>query len=213
VKQLLVAPFQMHDLFLKLIRRERDLARRGKQGRIIVKLNSLVEESLIIALYEASQAGVKIDLIVRGICCLRPGVPGVSENIRVTSIVGRFLEHSRIFYFGNGGKPKVYLGSADWMPRNLFRRVEVVFPVLDPGLRKRIIDVIIAGYLNDCVKTRVLGSDGVYTRAVCPPGQEPCQAQLHFRNLARKFASLRVEPQPESPVDEALKASDAASME
>ena len=107
IKNLLVAPFQMHDTFLKLIEHERELANQGKEGRIIVKLNSLVEESLIVALYEASQAGVKIDLIVRGICCLRPGMPGVSENIRVTSIVGRFLEHSRIFYFGNGGKPKV----------------------------------------------------------------------------------------------------------
>jgi polyphosphate kinase len=198
VKQLLVAPFQMHDLFLKMIHHERDLASQGKEGRIIVKLNSLVEESLIVALYEASQAGVKIDLVVRGICCLRPGVPGVSENIRVVSIVGRFLEHSRIFYFGNGGKPKVYLGSADWMPRNLFRRVEVVFPVLDPALRKRITDVIIPGYLSDCVKARVLGSDGVYTRAVCPPGKETCQAQLHFRNLARKAASLRVETKTET---------------
>ena len=197
VKQLLVAPFRLHDSFLKLIHHERDLAREGKEGRIIVKLNSLVEESLIVALYEASQAGVKIDLIVRGICCLRPGVPGVSENIRVVSIVGRFLEHSRIFYFGNDGNPKVYLGSADWMPRNLFRRVEVVFPVLDPGLRKRITDVIIPGYLSDCVKARVLGSDGVYTRAVCPPGKETCQAQLTFRNLARKSASLQVESKPE----------------
>jgi len=197
IKQLLVAPFQMHDLFLKLIQHERDLARHGKEGRIIVKLNSLVEESLIVALYEASQAGVKIDLIVRGICCLRPGVKGVSENIRVISIVGRFLEHSRIFYFGNGDKPKVYLGSADWMPRNLFRRVEVVFPVLDPGLRKRITDVIIPGYLSDCGKARVLGSDGVYTRAICPSGQEPTQAQLTFRNLARKAASLRVESKTE----------------
>jgi polyphosphate kinase len=187
----------MHDLFLKLIRHERDLARQGKEGRIIVKLNSLVEESLIVALYEASQAGVKIDLIVRGICCLRPGMKGVSENIRVISIVGRFLEHSRIFYFGGGGKPKVYLGSADWMPRNLFRRVEVVFPVLDPGLRKRITDVIIPAYLSDCGKARVLGSDGVYTRAVCPSGQEPTQAQFHFRNLARKAASLRVESKTE----------------
>jgi len=197
IKQLLVAPFSLHDAFLKMIHHERDLARQGKEGRIIVKLNSLVEESLIVALYEASQAGVKIDLIVRGICCLRPGVPGVSDNIRVTSIVGRFLEHSRIFYFGNGGKPKLYLGSADWMPRNLFRRVEVCFPVNDPGIRKRIIDVILAGYLSDCVKARVLGSDGVYARAVCPPGKEVCQAQLHFRNLARKSASLRVEPKSE----------------
>lgn len=197
VKQLLVAPFSLHDGFLKMIHHERDLAREGKEGRIIVKLNSLVEESLIVALYEASQAGVKIDLIVRGICCLRPGVPGVSENIRVTSIVGRFLEHSRIFYFGNDGKPKLYLGSADWMPRNLFRRVEVCFPVLDPGIRKRIIDIIIPGYLSDCVKARVLGPDGVYSRIVCPPGKEICQAQLHFRNLARKSASLRVEPKPD----------------
>jgi polyphosphate kinase len=193
VKQLIVAPFQMQDSFLKLIQHERDLARQGKEGRIIVKLNSLVEESLIAALYEASQAGVKIDLIVRGICCLRPGIAGVSENIRVASIVGRFLEHSRIFYFGNGGKPKVYLGSADWMPRNLFRRVEVVFPVLDPGLRKRVTDEILPAYLSDCVKARVLGSDGVYTRAVCPPGQEPAQAQFTFRNLAREAASRRVE--------------------
>ncbi len=193
VKQLIVAPFQMHDAFLKLIQHERDLARQGKEGRIIVKLNSLVEESLITALYEASQAGVKIDLVVRGICCLRPGVPGVSENIRVISIVGRFLEHSRIFYFGNGGKPRVYLGSADWMPRNLFRRVEVVFPVRDPGLRKRVIDEILPAYLSDCVKARVLGSDGVYRRAVCEDGKEPAQAQLTFRNLAREAASRRVE--------------------
>jgi len=197
VKNLLVAPFQMHDMFLKLIQHERDLARQGKEGRIIVKLNSLVEESLIIALYEASQAGVKIDLVVRGICCLRPGVPGVSDNIRVTSIVGRFLEHSRIFFFGNGGKPKVYLGSADWMPRNLYRRVEVVFPVLDSGLRKRITDVIIPAYLSDCVKARVLGSDGIYTRAICPEGKEPAQAQLTFRNLARKAASHSLEAKAE----------------
>ena len=200
VKQLMVAPFQMHDSFLKLIHHERDLARQGKEGRIIVKLNSLVEESLITALYEASQAGVKIDLIIRGICCLRPGIPGVSENIRVTSIVGRFLEHSRIFYFGNDGHPKVYLGSADWMPRNLFRRVEVVFPVLDPRLRKRITSKILPAYLSDCVKARVLGPDGIYTRAVCPPGQEPAQAQFTFRNLAREAASRRVEAKPERQV-------------
>lgn len=206
VKNLLVAPFQMHDMFLKLIQHERDLARQGKEGRIIVKLNSLVEESLIIALYEASQAGVKIDLIVRGICCLRPGVPGVSDNIRVISIVGRFLEHSRVFYFGNGGKPKVYLGSADWMPRNLYRRVEVVFPVLDAGLRKRITDVIIPAYLSDCVKARVLGSDGVYTRSVCPEGSEPAQAQLTFRNLARKSASHSLAAKTEKPVYEVRKA-------
>jgi polyphosphate kinase len=196
VKQLIVAPFQMQDAFLKLIHHERDLARQGKEGRIILKLNSLVEESLIVALYEASQAGVKIDLIIRGICCLRPSVPGVSDKIRVISIVGRFLEHSRIFYFGHGGRPKVYLGSADWMPRNLFRRVEVVFPVLDAGLRKRITDIILPAYLKDTVKARVLGSDGVYQRVKPAPGREPAQAQLTFRNLARKAASHRVEKAP-----------------
>ena len=198
-KELLVAPFQLHDSMLKMIQHERDLAKAGKEGRIVVKLNSLVEETLIQALYEASQAGVKIDLVIRGICCLRPGVPGVSDNIRVISIVGRFLEHSRIFYFGNGGDPKVYLGSADWMPRNLFRRVEVCFPIHDPGLKKRIIDVIIPAYLADCVKARVLGSDGVYKRAVCPPGQEPQQAQLHFRNLARQHAQRSLEPKTSPP--------------
>jgi polyphosphate kinase len=192
IKQLIVAPFQMHEAFLKLIQHERDLARQGKEGRIIVKLNSLVEETLITALYEASQAGVKIDLIIRGICCLRPGVEGVSENIRVVSIVGRFLEHSRIYYFGHGGKSKVYLGSADWMPRNLFRRVEVAFPVRDPGLRKRVTDEILPAYLADCVKARVLGSDGVYTRSTCPVGKNS-QAQLTFRNLAREAASRRVD--------------------
>jgi polyphosphate kinase len=192
VKQLLVAPFDLQDGILKLIRYERDLARQGKEGRIILKINSLVEESMIVALYEASQAGVKIDLIVRGICCLRPGVPGVSENIRVVSIVGRFLEHSRIYWFGHGGKPKVYLGSADLMPRNLFRRVEVVFPVRDAALRERITDEILPVYLADCVKARVLGADGVYTRAKCR-AREQSQAQLTFRNLARQSASLRME--------------------
>jgi polyphosphate kinase len=189
IKQLIVAPFQMHEAFIKLIQHERDLARAGKEGRIIVKLNSLVEETLITALYEASKAGVKIDLIVRGICCLRPGVPGVSDNIRVISIVGRFLEHSRIYFFGNGGRPKVYLGSADWMPRNLFRRVEVVFPVRDPNLRKRVTDEILPTYLADCVKARELGEDGVYRRSQCEIGKES-QAQLTFRNLARQSAKL-----------------------
>ena len=200
-KQLIVAPFQMLDMFQKLIQHERDLARQGKEGRIIVKLNSLVEESLITALYEASQAGVKIDLIIRGICCLRPGVPGVSDNIKVVSIVGRFLEHSRIFFFGNNGKPRVYLGSADWMPRNLFRRVEVVFPVLDPDLRKRVSQEILPTYLADCVKARVLGSDGLYTRAKVKEGKGS-QAQLTFRNLAREAASRRVDPKAASKKEE-----------
>jgi polyphosphate kinase len=185
VHQLMVAPFDLQPGFMRLIQAESEIARQGRGGNIIIKLNSLVDPSLIQALYEASQAGVKIELIVRGICCLRPGLPGVSDNIRVTSIVGRFLEHSRIYSFGNGGDPKVYLGSADWMPRNLYRRVEVVFPVLDPALKARITDEILPTFLNDCVKARELRSDGTYFRVPCKVGQPPSQAQLTFRNLAR----------------------------
>jgi polyphosphate kinase len=194
---LLVAPLDLAEKVIALIDREADHARQGRPGRIIAKMNALLDKNIVQALYRASQAGVEIDLIVRGICALRPGVRGVSDRIRVRSIVGRFLEHSRIYYFANGGEEEIYIGSADWMPRNLFRRVEVVFPVLDAGLRKRITDVILPAYLSDCVKSRVLGSDGVYTRVVCPPGKEPAQAQLTFRNLARKAASLRVESKTE----------------
>jgi polyphosphate kinase len=183
---LLVAPFSLLDRTKELIRAETELAKTGKGGRIIAKMNSLVDESLIEALYEASAAGVKVDLIIRGICCLRPGVPGVSENIRVVSVIGRFLEHSRIFYFGNGGEAKIYLGSADWMPRNLYRRVEVVFPVLDPALRARIADEILPAYLHDCVKARELGPDGLYVRLHPDAAHAAFQAQLAFRELARQ---------------------------
>ena len=185
-KRLMVAPFELRERVLKLIDRERELAQHGGAGRIIVKLNSLVDEKVIVALYEASVAGVQIDLIIRGMCCLRPGLPGISENIRVISIIGRFLEHSRIYYFGHGGKPLVYLGSADWMPRNFDRRVEVVFPVEDEGLKTRITDEILPAYLSDNVKARLLRSDGTYERRH-PVGDEPTrQAQLTFRRLARK---------------------------
>jgi polyphosphate kinase len=184
-KRLLVAPFELRKRVLALIAGERD---RGENGRIIVKLNSLVDEKVIVALYEAAVAGVKIDLIVRGMCCLRPGLKGISENIRVVSIIGRFLEHSRIYYFGNGGQPMVYLGSADWMPRNFDRRVEVVFPVEDEGLKARITDEILPAYLADNVKARLLLPDGTYERRH-PVGDEPTQqAQLTFRRLARKAA-------------------------
>ena len=189
-KKLLIAPFELRDRFLKLIADERDLARHGKEGRIIVKLNSLVDEETIVALYEAAAAGVKIDLIVRGMCCLRPGVPGLSENIRVLSIIGRFLEHSRIYYFGNGGKPLVYLGSADWMPRNFDRRVEVVFPVEDEAARTRITEEILPVFLTDNVKARVLLPDGTYERRHPAKGEESHQAQLHFRQLARKAQAV-----------------------
>ena len=184
-KRLLVSPFDLSRRFLEKIRRERDHALNDKPGRIIAKLNSLVDETVIEALYEASTAGVKIDLIVRGICCLRPGLPGVSENIRVISIVGRFLEHSRIFYFANDGDPEVYLGSSDWMPRNFYRRVEVAFPVLSDDLRKELIDEILPAFLSDRVKARQLQADGSYVRLKPKKGETPSQAQLFFRNSAR----------------------------
>ena len=136
LKRLLLAPFTMHRRVLDMIRRETRHAREGRPARIIAKMNALVEEGVIRALYAASAAGVKIDLIVRGACALRPGVPEVSENIRVRSILGRFLEHHRVWYFENGGTTEVWLASADWMGRNLFRRVEVAFPVLDPALQQ-----------------------------------------------------------------------------
>ncbi len=185
-RKLLVSPFDLASRFKGMIERERDNARAGTPGRIIVKLNSLVDETLITALYEASQAGVQIDLIIRGICCLRPGLPGISENIRVFSIVGRFLEHSRIYFFANGGEPLVYLGSADWMPRNLYRRLEVAFPVESPKLRKELTDEILPAYLKDRVKSRELLADGSYRRLHPEPGSEISQAQLFFREHARR---------------------------
>ncbi len=164
---------------------------RADPARIIAKINSLVDENIIKALYEASCAGVKIDLIVRGICCLRPGMPGVSENIRVISIVGRFLEHSRVYYFANDGAPQVYLASADWMPRNFYRRVEIAFPIESPKLREEIITEILPAFLNDRVKARELQPDGSYMRLKPRPGEAHSQAQLFFRERSRKFfASL-----------------------
>jgi len=186
-KKLMVAPFDLGRRMRELIERERDHARAGRPARIIAKINSLVDENIIKALYEASCAGVKIDLIVRGICCLRPGVPGVSENIRVISIVGRFLEHSRICYFANDGMPQVYLASADWMPRNFYRRVEIAFPVEVPRLRDEIINDILPAFLKDRVKARELQPDGSYLRLKPVPGEEHSQAQLFFRERARKF--------------------------
>jgi polyphosphate kinase len=190
-KKLMVAPFDLGRRVRELIERERDHARAGRPGRIIAKINSLVDENIIKALYEASCAGVKIDLIVRGICCLRPGIPGVSENIRVISIVGRFLEHSRIYYFANDGDPRLFLASADWMPRNFYRRVEIAFPIDSPKLRHEIIEEIIPAFLNDRVKARELLPDGSYMRLKPRPGEAHSQAQLFFRERARKFfASL-----------------------
>ncbi|MDP2784944.1 MAG: polyphosphate kinase 1 [Sulfurimicrobium sp.] len=160
------SPFTMHAQIIKAIRQESAHAKAGLPAAIIAKMNSLLEPEVIQALYEASCAGVKIDLIVRGVCALRPGVPGVSENIRVRSVIGRFLEHSRIFYFRNNGAQDVYLSSADWMNRNLFRRIEVAFPVLDSRLKKRVIREGLEPYLKDNVQTWEMDADGVYRRKV-----------------------------------------------
>jgi len=166
---LLVAPLDLAEKCMTLIEREAEHARLGRPACMIVKVNSLLDKDIIRSLYSASQAGVDIDLLVRGICALRPGVRGVSDRIRVRSIVGRFLEHSRIFYFENGGEPEVYLGSADWMPRNLHERVEVLFPLKNPLLRDRVVQEILAAYLADNVKSRFLQKDGLYLR----PWQSP----------------------------------------
>ena len=162
---LLVSPVDLAERCLALIAREAEHARQGRPARIIAKMNSLLDKNIITALYRASQAGVDIDLIVRGICALRPGVRGVSSRIRVRSIVGRFLEHSRIYYFANGGDEEIYIGSADWMPRNLYERVEVLAPIQDRLLRDRVRQEILQLYLTDNVKARVLNSDGTYTYA------------------------------------------------
>src|SRR6201982_2573144 len=161
---LMVAPVDLAERCLALIAREAEHARHGRPARIIAKMNALLDKNIIMALYRASQAGVKIDLMVRGMCALRPGVRGVSDRIRVRSIVGRFLEHSRIFYFANGGDEEVYLGSADWMPRNLYERVEVIFPIKDALLRERVRHEILQSYLADNLKSRVLQKDGTYNQ-------------------------------------------------
>ncbi len=181
-RKIAVAPTGLRDMFIQNIKRERENAKNGIPARIIAKMNSLVDEGIIRALYEAAQSGVEIQLIVRGICCLRPGVEGVSENIRVTSIVGRFLEHSRIFYFENEGKPKIYLASADWMPRNLDRRVEVAFPVEDERVREEVKDIIRLT-LADNVKARVMQPDGLYKR-IDKRGKEQVHSQMLFYDMA-----------------------------
>ena len=176
------APFTMHAQLLKAIRQESAHAKAGHPAAIIAKMNSLLEPEVIQALYEASCAGVKIDLIVRGVCALRPGVPGVSENIRVRSVIGRFLEHSRIFYFRNNGAQDVYLASADWMHRNLFRRIEVAFPILDPRLKKRVIREGLEPYRKDNVQTWEMDAGGVYRRKVSRRAK-PLSAQSELLSL------------------------------
>lgn len=171
-RKLLVAPINLRDRLEGLIRREIDHQQQGRRGHLILKMNSLMDKSIIRLLYQASQAGVRLDLIVRGICCLRPGLPGISDNIRVVSIVGRFLEHSRIFYVRNGGEEEIYLGSADLMPRNLNHRVEALFPVESPRLVQYLRDEVLATYLADNTQAREMLSSGSYRR-LTPNGDEP----------------------------------------
>lgn len=178
--RLMIAPLNLRKRMMALIKRETAHAVEGRPAHIMAKINRLTDLNIIEALYEASQAGVKIDLIVRGACMIRPGEPGLSQTINVRSVVGGFLEHSRIFYFANGGEEEVYIGSADWMTRNLDRRVEVVAPVLDTQLRKYLKDTVLAAYLRDNVKARVMKSDGSYEMPPMEPGEEPFNSQIFF---------------------------------
>ncbi|HLL70440.1 MAG TPA: polyphosphate kinase 1 [Pyrinomonadaceae bacterium] len=182
-RRLMVAPVNMRERMIALIQREAEHARAGRPARMIIKINRLADIEIIHALYEASQAGVEMDLIVRGICMLRPGVEGLSETITVRSVVGQFLEHSRVFYFKNGGEEEFYTGSADWMPRNLNRRVEVVAPVEDARLRRHLKEVVLAAYLRDNVKARKLLPDGSYERIQPGEGGERFDSQLYFMDV------------------------------
>jgi polyphosphate kinase len=190
LRHLWLAPFTLQKHIIAAIAQEGRLARSGKPGRIIAKVNALSDEATINALYEASRAGVQVDLIVRGACALRPGVPGLSENIRVRSIVGRFLEHHRIYYFGGDGSERVYLASADWMGRNLLRRIEIAWPVLDPALKARVIDEGLKPYLNDTADAWILGPDGNYAAPRSPGNGSRAQRTL-LAKLAQGSSIVR----------------------
>jgi polyphosphate kinase len=181
---LIVAPLGLHEATLGLIAREAEHARQGRPARIVAKMNALVDEDAIEALYRASQAGVPISLLVRGICCLRPGVPGVSDNIEVRAIIDRYLEHGRIFHFSNAGKDEVYIGSADWMPRNFHRRVEVMVPIEDAAIRARLIDILGVSF-SDNVKAWTLEPNGTYSRIQPKPGAPIVRSQQRFVELTR----------------------------
>lgn len=198
-ERLLVAPFNLHSRIQELIREETANARKGLPARIIVKANSLVDRDTIENLYEASQAGVQIDLIIRGICCLVPGVKGMSENIRVRSLLGRYLEHSRLFYFENAsnGRPHIFVGSADWMQRNFFRRIEVVFPIEDETLRQRIVERILPVYLADNRQAKLLKPNGAYLDVPRRNGEAEFSAQDFF--IAEAEASRAELPAPPLP--------------
>jgi polyphosphate kinase len=199
-RKLLVAPANMRDRLLALVEREAAVARAGRTARVIAKMNALVDPEMIDALYRASQAGVEVDLIVRGICCLRPGVPEVSERIRVVSIVGRFLEHSRLFYFENDGQPEYYIGSADWMPRNFDRRVEALVPVEDGSLHPPL-RALLDTCLGDNRQAWELGPDGRYTQRR-PAPDEP-ERPTHV-TLLRHPWGLAPEPAPRAAAEEGV---------
>ncbi len=210
MRKLLAAPFGLHERMLELIERESENARRGLPARIIAKLNSLAEPKIIEALYRASQAGVKVDLVVRGICCLRPGVKGLSDHITVRSVVDRFLEHSRIYYFENACQPEVFISSADWLPRNFFRRIELAVPIEDGVLRERIIGELLAITLADNTRARTLGPDGKYRMLRPAKGEAERRSQFDFiaksqagfdttiqrADGPRRFARLKVVKKP-----------------
>ena len=183
LERLMASPFTLHSGLLARIEREAALARAGRPGRIIARMNALNEAGVIAALYSASQAGAQVDLVIRGACCLRPGVPGLSENIRVRSVIGRFLEHSRVYWFGNDGAPEIFCSSADWMERNLLRRVETCFPIMDPALAQRVFDETLANYLRDNQQAWELHPDGRYTRVLAGDEDPPFCAQVDL--LAR----------------------------
>lgn len=191
-RQLLVAPHNLRDQIIARIEREIELHRQQGNGRILIKLNSLVDPEVIEALYDASAAGVQVDLIVRGISCLRPGVPGLSENIRVISVVGRFLEHSRVYYFANGGEPEALIGSSDLMRRNLDRRIEVLTPVRSPKLVRLLLDQVLEVYLRDNTNTWKQNEDGTYQRLVAPNGGRAFTAQRHLMRNPLAKMQIRV---------------------
>jgi len=182
-RKLVVAPEDLHRRTVELIEEQITRAKAGRPSRIFAKLNALVDYRVIESLYRASQAGVPIELVVRGVCCLRPGIPGISDNIRVTSIVDRFLEHSRIYVFSPDDEAKVFLSSADWMPRNFHRRVEVMFPIDDPDLKRRILKEVIPTYLRDNTRARILKADGNYVRSVPAPGETLHRCQEEFLTM------------------------------
>ena len=198
-RKLIVAPSRMQTFMIEKIDQEIAHQKAGKTGRILVKLNGLLEPAIVQELYRASQAGVRIDLVCRGICALRPGLPGVSETVRVISIVDRFLEHSRIFYFASAGDPQIYIGSADWMDRNLSRRVEVVFPIEQPELKQRLVEILDTS-LADNVKARELSSDGKYRRVTPQTAQPRLRSQERYLEIAAQNAARRLPEVPTPPL-------------